>query len=162
MTHCVIEVFKNLNSSPCRNKSVCTIKNALFVSSMTDARESQRVSIVVNMLVRLKFHCRHAFYTLSHGKIWHSTKLCSWQTRPSAVGQNWALGKTRHVANSALRKIGTLKTRHAAKFAEILHSANSAFGEILHSAKNLALDKLGIWQTSHITNVKFAEVIDYI
>ena len=139
-------------------------KNALFISIITDAREPQRVSIVVNMLVRLRFHCRHAFYTLSHGKIWHSTKLCSWQIRPSAVGktghsEKLGMQQTRHSEQLALKK---LNTQQNSAYAEILHSANSVFGEILHSAKNLALGKLGIWQTSHITNEKFAEVIDYI
>ena len=112
----------------------------------------------------IKISLQATFYTLSHGNIWHSTKFCSWQTRPSAVGktghsEKLDMWQTRHSEKLALKKLD--KQQNSA-FAEILHSANSVFGEILHSAKNLALGKLGIWQTSHITNMKFAEDIDYI
>ena len=112
----------------------------------------------------IKISLQAAFYTLSHGKIWHSTKLCSWQTLPSAVGktghsEKLGMWQTRHTEKLALKK---LDTQQNSAFAEILHSANSVFGEICIRQKNLALGKLDIWQTSHITNMKFAEDIDYI
>jgi len=133
---------------------VCTIKNALFISSMTDAGESQRVSIVVNVLIRLRFNCRQP-----------STHC---HTAKSGIRQNYALGKfgphqseklgTRK--NSACGKLGTRKNWHlknstrskirrspkfynrqipySAKFSirqKTFHLANSAFGKHRTSQK---------------------------
>ena len=141
---------------------MCTIKKrSFYFKHDRRTRVSESLDCGKNTI---KISLQVAFYTLSHGKIWHSTKLCSWQIRPSAVGktghsEKFGMWQTRHSEKLVLKK---LDTQQNLAFAEILHSANSAFGEILHSEKNLALGKLGIWQTAHITNMKFAEYIDYI
>ena len=116
---------------------------------MTDARESQRVSIVVNVLIRLRFNCRQP-----------STHC---HTAKSGIRQNSALGKlgpqqseklgTRK--NSTCGKLGTQKNWHFKNStrSKIRHSPKFYTRQIPYSAKFAFGKKLDTWQTRHLANI---------
>ena len=87
---------------------------------MTDARESQRVSIVVNVRIRLRFHCRQP-----------STRC---RMAKSGIRRNSALGK---LGLQQLEKLGTRKNSACGKLAtqKNWHLKNSTRSKIRHSPK---------------------------